>query len=570
MKIRSMLGRMAIFLLLLLTLLPAHSSAQTQEMTGERLAKARKEPQNWPTYFGAYDAWRYSPLDQIRADNVKNIVPVWAFQTGKIEGGLNATPLVIDGIMYLTASEGRVFALNAETGERLWTYNYNMPRGQISPYGKFNRGVAVGYGMVFFGTMDNHVVALDAQTGKGVWDVEVEDVKKCGCNINGAPFLVKDKLIVGGTGGDSAHRGYISAFNARTGRLAWRFYTIPGPGEPGHESWGGSEMWKFGGGSTWLTSSYDPDLNLIYWGIGNPSSDFHNDVRPGTNLYTDCIVALDADTGKLKWYYQEIPGDSWDFDSSYESVLIDVTRDGKTEKLLVHPNKGGFTWVLDRVTGKFKNAWRYVDTINWVKTIDKDGNLVERNEPEVGKTKLICPNWGGARSWNHSAYSPRTGWFYNDGIEWCGDTISLPQEAREGQGFIAGNVTNKPPPNGKVTSHIDAFDPVTGDKKWTLPTKYPILASLLVTGGDVLFTGDVEGRFLALDAKTGKQLWSFSTGSGHRGGPITYSVKGRQYVATPSGLGSLFVGGMPSVWPEVANFPAGSAVFVFALPEKGK
>ena len=571
MKITSMAGRTPVLLLLLLTMLSSQSGAQVaQEMTGERLAKARKEPQNWPTYFGAYDAWRYSPLDQIRADNVKNLVPVWAFQTGKIEGGLNATPLVIDGIMYLTASEGRVFALNAETGERLWTYNYSMPRGQISPYGKFNRGVAVGYGMVFFGTMDNHVVALDAKTGKGVWNVEVEDVKKCGCNINGAPFLVKDKLIVGGTGGDSAHRGYISAFNAKTGRLAWRFYTIPGPGEPGHESWGGSEMWKFGGGSTWLTGSYDPDLNLIYWGIGNPSSDFHNDVRPGTNLYTDCIVALDADTGKLKWYYQEIPGDSWDFDSSYESVLIDVTRDGKTEKLLVHPNKGGFTWVLDRVTGKFKNAWRYVDTINWVKTIDKDGNLVERNEPEVGKTKLICPNWGGARSWTHSAYSPRTGWFYNDGIEWCGDTISLPQEAREGQGFIAGNVTNKPPPNGKVTSHIDAFDPVTGDKKWTLPTKYPILASLLATGGDVLFTGDVEGRFLALDAKTGKQLWSFSTGSGHRGGPITYSIKGRQYVATPSGLGSLFVGGMPSVWPEVADFPAGSAVFVFALPEKGK
>lgn len=548
----------------------ATAQSQPQEMTGNRIASAHKEPQNWATYFGTYDAWRYSPLSQIRADNVKNLVPVWAFQTGKVEGGLNATPLVVDGVMYLIASENRVFALNAETGERLWTYNYKIPRDLVVPYGKFNRGVAVGYGMVFFGTMDNHVVALDQKTGKEVWNVEVEDVKTCGCNINGAPILVKDKVVVGGTGGDSAHRGYINAYYAKTGRQAWRFYTIPGPGEPGHETWGDSDLWKYGGGSTWLTGSYDPEMNLIYWGIGNPSSDFNNDVRPGANLYTNCVVAIDADTGKPKWHYQEIPNDSWDFDSAYECVLIDVTRNGKTEKLLVHPQKSGFTWVLDRTTGKFINAWPYVDTINWVKGIDKDGTLVGRNEPEVGKSKLICPNWGGGRSWNHSAYSPRTGWLYNNGIEWCGDTTSFTQEAREGRGFVAGSVTMRAPPDGPLRAHLDAFDPVTGEKKWTLPFKYPILSSLLVTGGDLLFMGDVEGRFLAVDAKTGKQLWSFNTGSGHRGGPISYSVNGRQYVAAPSGLGSIFVSGMAAVWPETANFPGGSTVFVFALPETTK
>ncbi|HYV06918.1 MAG TPA: PQQ-dependent dehydrogenase, methanol/ethanol family [Blastocatellia bacterium] len=553
-----------------LTILNFGAFAQTitGEMNAERLVNSRKEPQNWPTYFGAYDGWRYSSLNQINTTNVKSLVPVWAFQTGKVEGGLNATPIVIDGIMYLIASEDRVFALKADTGERLWTYNYKVPRDFASPYGKFNRGVAVAYGLVFFGTMDNHVVALDAKTGKEVWNVEVEDVKKCGCNINGAPIVVRDKVVVGGTGGDSAHRGYINAFNAKTGRLAWRFYTIPGPGEPGHESWGGTEMWKYGGGSTWLTGSYDPEQNLIIWGVGNPSSDFHNDIRPGSNLYTDCIVALDADSGKLKWYYQEIPGDSWDFDSAYESILIDTSRNGKTEKLLVHTNKSGFVWVVDRTSGKFVNAWRYVDTINWVKGIDKDGGLIERNEPQVGKQTFICPNWGGGRSWNHAAYSPRTGWLYNNGIEWCADTISLPQEPREGRGFVAGNIIVKPPPDGPIRAHLDAFDPVSGEKKWTVPFKYPILSSLLATGGDVLFTGDVEGRFLAFDAKTGKQLWSFNTGSGHRGGPITYSMNGRQYVAAPSGLGSIFVGGMPATWPEVAGFPGGSALFVFALPSR--
>ncbi|MGH9760683.1 MAG: pyrroloquinoline quinone-dependent dehydrogenase, partial [Blastocatellia bacterium] len=356
-------GIALVLLVMLGWLAPTFGQQHGETLTGDRIARARSEPQNWPTYFGAYDGWRYSSLDQINTRNVKGLAPAWVFQTGKIEGGLNATPIVVDGIMYLIASEDRVFGLNAATGERLWTYDYKIPRDFPIAYGKFNRGLAVGYGLVFFGTMDNHVVALDAKTGKEVWNVEVEETKKCGCNINGAPILVKDKVVVGGNGGDSAHRGYINAFNAKTGRLAWRFFTIPGPGEPGFETWGNSPLWKYGGGSTWLTGSYDADLNLIYWGVGNPSSDFNNSERPGKNLYTDCIVALDADSGKLNWYYQEIPNDTWDFDSAYESVLMDVTRNGKTQKLLVHPNKSGFVWVLDRTNGKFINSWPYVKTI---------------------------------------------------------------------------------------------------------------------------------------------------------------------------------------------------------------
>ncbi|MBK9314853.1 MAG: PQQ-dependent dehydrogenase, methanol/ethanol family [Acidobacteria bacterium] len=539
-----------------------------KEVTGDRLASAEQEPQNWMTYFGTYNGQRYSTLKQINRANVKQLAPVWAFQTGKIEGGLNATPLVVDGVMYLVGSYNRVFALDAVTGKLFWQYFYQLPSGPV-PYGTSVRGIAVGYGLVFMGTLDNHMIALDAQTGREVWNVEIEDYRKCGCNVTAAPLVVKDKVIVGVTGGDSAHRGYLNAFNAKTGEPVWRFYTIPGPGEPGFETWE-AESWKFGGGATWMTGTYDPELNQLYWGIGNPSSDFHGGDREGDNLYTDSIVALDPDTGKLKWHYQEIPHDEYDFDSAYEPILIDREVSGIRQKLLVHPQKSGYTWVLDRVTGKFIGVWPHIEAINWVKGFDKDGKHIGRLQIPVGKSTMVCPFWGGSRSWNHASYSPRTGWLYNHGVEWCSMVTPFPQKPVEGRGFVAGTTTPVPPPNGEIFGHIDAFDPVTGAKKWTVRTKYPLTSSLLATAGDVVFTADFEGNFLALDAKTGEQLYSFNTGSGTRGSPITYSVNGRQYIAVPSGLGSIFTGGMGGIWPELRGMQNGSTLFVFALPEKGK
>ena len=551
---------------LLLGLLLFSSSLAAQELTGERLAKAEKEPQNWLTYFGTYNAWRFSALNQITRDNVKQLAPVWAFQTGKVEGGLNATPLVVDGTLYLVGSYNRVFALNAATGERLWSYFYKLPQGTI-PYGVSVRGLAAGYGLIFMGTLDNHLVALDAKTGREVWDVEIEDPKQCGCNITAAPLVIKDKVIVGVTGGDSAHRGYLNAFEAKTGRHVWRFFTIPGPGEPGFETWD-KESWRYGGGATWMVGSFDPELNLLYWGIGNPAADFYGDDRKGDNLYTDSIVALDPDTGKLKWHYQEIPHDLYDYDSAYEVTLLDVERSGRKQKLLVHTNKGGYVWVLDRVTGKFVNAWKHVDTVNWVQQIDKEGKLIGRLDVPVGQSTLVCPHWGGGRSWNHSAYSPRTGLLYTHGVEWCGLITPIKQNPREGGGYVGGTIVVKPPPNAEVTAHLDAFDPISGEKKWSWKSKYPILSSLLVTGSDLLMTGDIEGRFLIFDAKTGELLYSFNTGSGLRGSPITYSINGRQYIAVPSGLGSIFVGGLPAIWPETKNLQPGSTLFVFALPDR--
>jgi alcohol dehydrogenase (cytochrome c) len=524
---------------------------------------------DWPHYGGTYRSWRHSTLDQINAGNVNRLALVWMFQTGDYEGGLQSTPIVLDGILYLSTSRNRVFAIDAATGRELWRYVYPLPRSFTTFYGPWNRGVAVGQGRVVLGTLDNHVVALDQKTGRELWRTNVEDYAQCGCNITAAPLIVKNKAIVGVTGGDSAHRGYITAFDLATGRLAWRFWTIPGPGEPGHETWSG-DSWKYGGGSSWMTGSYDAELNLVYWSVGNPAADFYGDSRKGANLYTDSVVALDADTGRLKWYYQQIPHDVWDFDTAYENILLDLPVKGQPRKLLLNVNKSGFTWVLDRVTGQFASAYPIVKHYNWIRGVTETGQLVGRNEPEVGKKKILCPSIGGGRSWNHAAYSPVTKWLYTTAIEWCQEVMAVKEEPQEGKVFFGGVFENRHPPGENAYGHLDALDPVTGKLHWSHRYKYPLLASLLSTSGGLLFTGDPEGYFFAMDAGTGKKLWSHQTGSGHRGSPVTYTVKGRQYVATPSGWGSALAGLLPQLWPETEGFRGGSSLLVYALPEANR
>ena len=520
---------------------------------------------DWPHYGGSYQFWRYSTLDQVNQKTVKSLVPVWAFQTGVVDGGLQATPIVLDGVMYLTSSWNRVFAIDAATGDEIWHYYYENPRQIGIIYSPWNRGVAVSGSRVFMGTLDNYVVALDRKTGRELWKVNVEDLKQCGCNITGAPLVVKDKVIVGVTGGDSAHRGYLTAFDAATGRLAWRFYTIPGPGEKGHETWEG-DSWKYGGGATWMTGSYDPHLDLLYWGVGNPAADFYGGDRRGSNLYTDSVIALDPDTGELKWYHQQVPHDVWDWDAAYECVLLDLKVNGRNRKLLLNTNKGGYTYVVDRATGEFISAWPVVDNLNWIEGVGPNGELIGRNEPVLDKAKLICPSIGGGRQWNQGAYSPRTGWYYTTGIEWCQEVTAREEDPQEGMNFFGGVFKLKETPEVDHHGHLDAYDPLTGKKHWSYRSPYPFLASQLATAGDLVFSGDAEGLFFALDAMTGRKLWSFQTGSGHRGSAITYSVAGRQYIATPSGWGSAVAGLMPQLWPETEDFRAGSTLFVFALP----
>jgi alcohol dehydrogenase (cytochrome c) len=552
--------------LLLFALLLASASAGAAQ-DWQRLVNSDKEPQNWLSYGGNYSAHRYSALDQINRGNVKNLVPVWQFPTGELAGGLNATPIVADGVLYLMGPKNRVFALNAATGELRWKYFYKLSINNI-PYQPGSRGLALGFGNVYFGTLDNHVVALDAKTGRELWDIEVEDTKQCGCNITSPPLIVKDKIIVGGTGGEHAHRGYLNAFDAKTGKHLWRFYTIPAPGEPGSETWD-PRMLKYGGAPTWLTGSYDPELNLLYWGVGNPSSDFYDEFRPGDNLYSNSIIALDPDTGKLKWHYQEVPHDMFDFDSAYECVLIDYAKDGQTRKLLVHANKGGYTWVLDRATGKYLNAYPHVDNLTWLKGVDKNGRPVGMQPVPPNQETFACPSAAGGRNYDHSSYSPRTKFWYNIGWEICNSIKPQKQEVVEGQPLFGGSMEFKPPKDKPAYGHINAFDPLTGERQWRYNTRYMNVASLLSTGGDLVFSGDVIGEAFALDATTGTKLWAYNVGAGMSGSPISYAVNGRQYIAMPTGMGSLVGGLTPLIWPEAASkMPErASTLVVFALPE---
>jgi alcohol dehydrogenase (cytochrome c) len=525
---------------------------------------------DWPSYGGTFAAWRHSALKQIDTGNVKNLIPAWVFQTGDYENGLQSTPIAVDGILYLSTSNSWAFALDGATGRLLWEYHYKFATDvRMLPYGNQNRGVAVSHGLVFMGTADNHLVALDQKTGQEVWKVNIEDSRQCGCNTTGAPLAIKDIVVAGVTGGDSAHRGYLTAFDAKTGRLRWRFYTIPGPGEPGHDTWRG-DTWKFGGGSTWMTGSYDPELDLLYWGVGNASSDLNGSKRKGDNLYTASIVALNPDTGKLKWHFQEVPNDVWDFDAAFEQILVDLPIGGRTRKVMLHPTKGGYIWMLDRATGEFLKAWPFAKNINWVAGITETGKLAGRVEPAVGKSAMICPSVAGAKNWNQGAYSPNTGMLYLPVQELCNDLVARDEEVAEGGAFTGGNWFMKPPPGGKIEGYIAAFDAATGERRWSVPVTTWIMASILSTEGGLVFTGDPEGNFFALDARTGARLWSFQTGGGHRGSSISYAIDGRQYVATPTGWGSLVGAAHQALFPGAPSARPGSALFVFKLPEGAK
>ena len=528
---------------------------------------------DWPHYGGSQYSWRYSALAQINTGNIKSLTPAWMFQTGDYAENLQATPIVVEGVMYLITAQAHVFALDAATGREIWNYRYPPVPPSIPGY-VGNRGVAVGDGKVFFGTKDDYMVALDQKTGRLQWKVNIDDARQCGCNITAAPLVVKDNVIVGGTGGDGAHRGYITAFNTHTGRLAWRWYVIPGPGEKGNETWKG-DSWRFGGGSPWLTGSYDPALNLLYWGTGNAAADFYDadrvpagaDKGKDLNLYTASVVALDPDTGKLRWHYQEVPDDLWDYDSTYEVLLMDREIRGRMRQALVHMNKSGMTTVLDRATGEFLGVFSVPEVRTWVAGITEDGKLVGRNEPVLGKTTSVCPSASGAKSWNSTAYSPRTGFLYVPVNELCNEITSNDRPPEEGRGYMNAVFPFKLPAGRTTFSHVDAWDPVTGKRAWSTPYKYVLLASMLATAGDLVFTGNPEGEFFALDAKNGNKLWSYQTGAGHRGSAVSYSVNGRQYIATPTGWHISAVGRVTqSLFPE-QDWRLGSTLVVFALPE---
>lgn len=521
---------------------------------------------NWSTYYGNNKAWSYSSLDQIQRGNVKNLVPVWTFAAGDVRPGLVSGPLVKDGVLYLAAGQDQLFALNAVTGRLLWSYSHPSSGAWTQTSGRNVKGIAMGYGFIYLGTSDNHLIAVDQRSGREVWNVEVEDSRLCECGIFAAPLVAGNKVIVGVTGGEVPHRGYLNAFDARTGRFIWRFFTIPGPNDPNFGTWGG-DAWKMGGGPTWYTGSHDADMNLIFWGIGNASLDAYGEGRKGSNLYTDSVVAIDAGTGKLRWYFQETPHDLYDYDSAYEPVLIDVERNGQRQEVVLHASKNGYTYLLDRKTGKYIGAWPYVDVINWTKGLDSNGHPIDAMIPKAGEP--YCPSLPGGRTWGHSAYSPITGLWYNIATEMCTVVSPRKEEPRVGQLWLGteGLHNVAPPTGGPIRGHIDAFDPLTGKRKWRVPTVYPESSCLLATGGGLIFGGDIEGRAWALDASTGEKLWSYNTGGSITGAEITYSVNGRQYVAIDSGVGTTRGRQAAALFPGLkGQLPQSAAnLFVFAL-----
>ena len=523
--------------------------AKAADVDSTRIQAADQNPNDWLTYHGTYKSYHYSALDQINTGNIKNLAVAWMHFPGRSTRGVQSMPLVADGILYYSGSYSRVFALDGATGKVLWAHYPELNEELISmqTHTPYNRGIAIGHGKVFVGTVDGRLIALDIKTGKPVWDTKLINSEKLTVGFTGAPLLVKDKVIIGSQGGEWTSRGPIFGVDANSGQKAWEFFTVAGT-EEAMKTWGG-DSWRTGGGGGWMPGTYDPETNTVWWGTGNPAPLYDwagaewktKGPRPGENLYTTSVIGLDPDTGKLKFYHQELPHDAWDFDSSV-GEFVSIDRDGK--KLMVHPNKGGFIFVFDRANGKVQNVWRLAKHINFVENIDpRTGELIGRRDLSEGVVNPpLCPAIPGGISWNSGAYSPKTGLYYKIAQEWCQEmevVKTTPIVEPMAQLNIGANFKLVNPPGDKAHGHLDARDPITGEKRWEIRYDAPPLASLLATGGNLLFVPAANGLLHAYDATSGQELWSHNNGIGHVGGIISYSAGGKQYIAVAAGWGSL-------------------------------
>ncbi|MEP7308860.1 MAG: PQQ-dependent dehydrogenase, methanol/ethanol family [Acidobacteriota bacterium] len=508
----------------------------------QRLLHADTDPSNWLTYSGGYQSQRFSALNQITRQNVGQLKTTWVYQLRQ-PGLFEASPIVADGIMYITEPPSTVTALDVRTGRPLWTWSPQIPRDviTISAPSPVNRGVAVLDDMVFVGTVVGHLTALDAKSGAVRWDVVVEDNKHA-YFLTLAPLALDGKIIVGVSGAEAGIRGFIDAYDSKSGRRLWRTHTVPSPGEPGSDTWG-KESWKTGGGSTWLTGSFDPDLNLLYWGTGNPGPDLNGDDRPGDNLYTCSLLALSPADGKVKWHFQFTPHDTHDWDANQIPVLFDATVDGRTRKLVGTANRNGFYYVLDRSTGEFVTGTAYAKQ-NWTEGLDAKGRPRVRpgTDPTVDGL-LTYPGLSGAANWHSPTYSPQTKLFYQ-AVKEMG-TYFFKGEAKYEVGRVFDGGGFRQVGGDSASGAIRALDATTGKPKWDFPLLSPPWTSLLSTAGGLVFGGTEEGNFLALDADTGKLLWDIQLGGAVRAGnPISFAVDGKQYVTTTAGT-ALFVFGLP-------------------------
>lgn len=488
---------------------------------------------DWPSYNGGPDGSRYSPLAQIDRSNVERLAPKWMF-TLPNTSRLQVTPVVVGGVMYVT-SANECWAIDAGSGREIWRYQRPRTKGLIgNAAGGVNRGVGVAGDRLFMVTDHAHVIALDRHTGALLWDTEMADWRQ-NYNATGAPLPVGNLVITGTSGGDEGVRGFVGAYDQATGKEVWRFWTVPAPGERGSETWQGKGI-AHPGGSTWMTGAYDPQLDTVYWTVGNPGPDLIGDDRLGDNLYTDSVVALDAKTGALKWHFQFTPHDVWDYDAQEPTALVDTTWQGKPRKLLVQANRNGFLYVLDRTTGEFLSGGGFIKNITWASGLDPRGRPIRvpgmAPSPEG---KRVCPSLDGATNWYSSSFNPLTNLYYVQTNDKCGIFTRTDQEWAAGRGFMGGSFRQAP--NEPAQRLLRAIDIRTGKVAWEVPQTGNVNSwgGVLSTAGRVVFFGDDSGAFAAVDAENGRRLWSFQTSQLWKASPMTYVFDNQQYVAVASG-----------------------------------
>jgi alcohol dehydrogenase (cytochrome c) len=509
-----------------------HAGPRASGVTFDRIRHADAEPANWLTYSGQYSGQRYSRLDAITRETARHLQIRWIYQL-RTTDTVETTPLVVDGVMYLTRAND-VIALDAATGRPYWTYTHPLPADLRLCCGRQNRGLAILDGRLFLATLDAQLVALDAATGTVLWRTALADPSE-GYSSTAAPLVVKDKIITGIAGGEFGIRGFVDAYDAATGVRVWRFFTVPGPDEPGAETWAG-DSWKTGGAPTWMTGSYDPDLNLVYWGVGNPGPVWNGADRRGDNLYSDSVLALDAERGVLQWSFQFTPHDDHDWDATQVPVLVDRPVNGRLRRLLYVANRNGFFYVLDREQGGFLLAHPFAHQ-TWAERIDEHGRPVLR--PGITPTPegvVVAPPSSGATNWWSPTYSPQTGWFYVTAYDGAGTYYAGTGDSAFSRGTMyLGSGAADTDPAGDGVSAVRAIDPTTGTRVWEFPLHPRSTSGLLATAGGLIIGGSVDGYLFALDARTGADLWHRSVGGAVVAAPIAYAVNGVEYLAVAAG-----------------------------------
>ncbi len=530
--------------------------------TAEDLLNGTNDPTQWVLYGGDYANFRHSPIDDLTPDTVGSLKVAWSFPTGTLEQ-FEVSPVIYDGIMYITSSFNRLFALDPVTGELHWRYDHQLPSDIRQCCGNVNRGVGISGDLVIMATLDARLIAFNRLSGKIAWNTEIAPYAD-GYSATSAPMIVKNLAIIGVAGGEFGVRGFFDAYDVATGELAWRHYTVPDTGEPGVETWAG-DSYKSGGSPAWTSGAYDPQADVLYWTTGNPAPDWNGDLRKGDNLYSNSVLAVNPDSGARLWHFQFTPHDVWDYDGNTQIFLADIELDGVVRKVMVQPNRNGYFYILDRTNGDFISASPYVEEVNWA-TIDDTGRPIVNAgaEPTEEPTQRVCPsNAGGMNGAWTAALNPDLGLAYVPVVESCQMFQKGIVAFVKGQPFMGGDPIGVDVESGKAHGHISAVDIKTGEVRWRFMDPDPMMGGVVSTAGGVIFTGNQQGYALALDAADGTELWRFRMGSGMRSQPVVYRADGRTYVAIGSGNSvnwAAFVGGP-------TNIPEGGQLFVFALPE---